>query len=92
MKLGQIIKYIERNIFLQNHAENEVGRLVPGLFLFLKKTLRKVKASGLQLNILRYISSIYFDSPQLGIQQNKRYKILGYRSRDMLNFDFIEKS
>ena len=35
MKLGQLIKYNKRNIFLKNYAENQAGRLVPGLFLFL---------------------------------------------------------
>ena len=29
-----------------NHAGNEVGRLVSDLFLFFKKALHKVKASG----------------------------------------------
>ena len=40
---------------MQNHAENEAVRLVPDLFLFLKKALNEVKKSGLQLsfNILR---------------------------------------
>ena len=37
-------------LFLKNHAENEVGRLVQDLFLFLKKALRKVKASGQHLS------------------------------------------
>ena len=37
MKFGQLIKYNKRNIFLQNYAENEAERLVPGLFLFSKK-------------------------------------------------------
>ena len=31
--------------------ENDVGRLVPDLFLFLKKPLYEVKASGLQLTL-----------------------------------------
>ena len=36
MKLGQLIEY--NKIFLfKNQAENEAGRLVPDLFLFLKK-------------------------------------------------------
>ena len=35
--------------------------------------------------------SITFDSPQLGKQLNKIYKTLEYWSRDMLNFDFLEK-
>ena len=34
----------------KNHAENEARRLVPHLFLFFKKTLYEVKASGLQLS------------------------------------------
>ena len=36
MKLGQLIEYNKRKIFLQKFAENEAGRLVPNLFLFLK--------------------------------------------------------
>ena len=46
--------------FFKNHAENERARLFPDLFLFFKKALYEVKASDLL--------SIYFDSPQLGIQ------------------------
>ena len=39
-----------REIFpFKNHAENEAGRLVPDIFLFFKKALYKVKASGPQL-------------------------------------------
>ena len=35
---------------------------------------------------------IYIDSPQFGLQQKKkRYETLGYWSRDMLNFYFVEK-
>ena len=36
MKLGQLIEYYKRNIFLQNYAENKAGRLVLDLFLFFK--------------------------------------------------------
>ena len=42
----------------------------------------KVKASGLQLLITL---SLTFD-------RNKLYKTLGYRIRDMLNFDLLEKN
>ena len=35
--------------------------------------------------------SMYFDSPQLGIQKNKLSKLLDYWSSDMFNFDFLEK-
>ena len=50
-KFGQLIKYNMRNIFLQNHAENDEERLDLDLFLFLKKAL---KASG------QHVSLIYF--------------------------------
>ena len=36
-KLGQLIEYNNRNIFLQTFTEDEAGRLVPDLFLFFKK-------------------------------------------------------
>ena len=54
MKFGQLIEYV-RNIFFNNHAENEAGRLIPGLFLFFKKALYKVKAGGqhFSFNIFR---------------------------------------
>ena len=34
MKFGQLIEYNKINVFFKNHAENQVGRLVPGLFVF----------------------------------------------------------
>ena len=43
MKLGQLIEYNKINIFLQNFAENEAGRLVPDLFLFSKKLNMRFK-------------------------------------------------
>ena len=46
MKFGQLIEY-NRNIFLQNHAGNEAGRLVPELSLLFKKVSYNVIASGL---------------------------------------------
>ena len=39
MKLGQLIEYNKRNIFFENYAENEVGRLASSS-----------EASGLQLS------------------------------------------
>ena len=55
MKFGQSIEYNKRNIFFKNHAQNEVERLVPDVFLFFKKALQEAKASGLQpsFNIFR---------------------------------------
>ena len=40
--------------FFKNHAENEAGGLIPDLFVFLKKVLCEVKASGLQLDFIRF--------------------------------------
>ena len=39
MKLGQLIEYNKRFVFLQNYEEDETGRLVPDLFLFFKRNL-----------------------------------------------------
>ena len=39
MKFGQLIEHSKRNIFLENHAENEAGKLVPDPFLFFKEVL-----------------------------------------------------
>ena len=38
-------------MFSFNHAENETGRLVPDFFLFFRKALFEVNASGLELSI-----------------------------------------
>ena len=55
MKFGQLVEFIKRDIPLEKHADNEEGRLVPDLFLFFKKALYEVQASGLLLgfNIFR---------------------------------------
>ena len=38
MKFGQLIEYNMGNVFFfKNHAENEAGRLVPNLIMFLRK-------------------------------------------------------
>ena len=50
MEFGQVIKYYKHMTSFKNHAENEAGGLVPDLFLFFKKALYEVKASGMQLN------------------------------------------
>ena len=59
MKFGQVIEYNNINIFFKNRVENEVGRLVPDLFLFFKNVLYEVKPGGLQLNfdIVRQFSA-----------------------------------
>ena len=45
----------------------------------------------MQKQLVWSLVSIYFDSPQLGIEINKLYNALDYWSRDMLNFKFLEK-
>ena len=37
MNFGQLTKFNMRKIFFKTHAENEAGRLVPGLFFFFFK-------------------------------------------------------
>ena len=41
MKFGQLIEYDKKNIFFKGHAENQTGRLVPELFLILKKNKKR---------------------------------------------------
>ena len=48
---GEVIEYNQRNVFFfKNHAQTEVARLVPGLFLFFKKMLYEVTAKDLRLS------------------------------------------
>ena len=48
---GEVIEYNQRNVFFfKNHAQIEVARLVPGLFLFFKKMLYEVTAKDLRLS------------------------------------------
>ena len=50
MKFGQLIESNNRNIFLENDAENEAGGLAPDLFLFFEIALYEVKANDLELS------------------------------------------
>ena len=55
MKFGQVKEYIKREIFFfKNHAENKTVKLVPDPFLFFKKALYEVNASGLQLSFNQF--------------------------------------
>ena len=45
MEFVQLIKYSMKKFFLKKHAENEIGRLVPDLFLLFKKALYKGKSN-----------------------------------------------
>ena len=69
----------------RNPAEIEAVRLVPDL-LFFKKVLYVVKPSG------RTSVSIYLDSPWLEHTIKTNDEISDCWSRDMLNFDFLEKN
>ena len=55
MKFDQVIKYISNEFFFFKHTENEPKKLLPDIFLFFKKALYEIKASGLDLsfNIFR---------------------------------------
>ena len=54
MKFGQLVEYNKRNIFFNNHVENEAGSPVSALFLIFKKALYKVKANGLQQMVSKW--------------------------------------
>ena len=64
MKFGQLIEYSKNKIFLPNHGENKVLRLVPELSLVFRKALNEIKASGLNFYFveksLRIISPPHF--------------------------------
>ena len=55
------------------------------LFCFFKKLYMRWK------QLICSLVSIYTDSPQLSYNKNELYKTFDYWSRDMLNFDFLEK-
>ena len=80
------ISWIEGNT-TKNYTENEVGKLVPGHFLFFKKALYILGKSKWSAAWFYYISI----SLKLAYNRNKLFKILHYQSRDMLNFDFLDK-
>ena len=73
--------------FFKSHEENEAGNLVSDLFLFFKKALYEVKASGLQLSFKIF----WWSSNWLAYDKNKLHKTLDYWSKNMINFDFLEK-
>ena len=50
IKFGKLIDIRWEIFFFKYHPKNEAGRLVPDFFLFFKKALYKMKASGLHLD------------------------------------------
>ena len=61
--------------FFKNYAEIEAVRLVSGLFLFSKKALYEVKASGLQLSFNIFLEPSTWHNNK---NKNKMYKTLDY--------------
>ena len=57
LKFGQGKQCSKRNIFFKNYGENEAGRLIADLFLFFKKPIFEVNASGLQLSFNQFRKS-----------------------------------
>ena len=50
MRFGQVIEYNKKIFFLKNCAKNAAWKLVPDLFLFIKRAIYELKASGVQLS------------------------------------------
>ena len=86
MKFDQLIEHPKKEIFFfKNYAENETVKLVRDRF-FLKKSLILGKSKW---------SAAWFHyiwiALKLAYNRNKLFKTLHYCSRDMLNFDFLDK-
>ena len=54
MKFGQLINYNKGKIFSSKIMQKMRMELLPDIFLFFKKALYEVKASGLQLTLKVY--------------------------------------
>ena len=86
LKFGQVIVYNNGNIFLQKSCR-KWGRETSSrpLFVFLKSFIwGKSKWSVASFQSLSIVLNLVNN-------KNKIYKSLEYWSRDMLNFDFLEK-
>ena len=87
MKFGQLIEYNKRSIFFfKNHPENKAGKLIPDNFLFFFKNFI-LGNSKWSTAWFHYISIAF----KLAYNKNKLFKTLHYWSRDMPNFDFLDK-
>ena len=86
MKLGQLMEHNKRNIFLQKSCKNWGRESSSGsLFVFFKKIkLGKSKWSAAWFHYILI-------SLKLTCNKNKLFKTFLYWSRDMLNFDFLDK-
>ena len=79
----QIIEHKRSIFFFKRCAENEVGRLVPNLLLFFNKNDKRKWSTA----YFKYISIAL----NFAYNKNKLYKTLDYWSKDMLNFEFLDK-
>ena len=70
MKFGQLLQY-NRIFFVKNYGENEVGRLVPDIFLFFEKAL--YDCMGWK-SVVKNLVSIYIGNPRLGLIIKENYK------------------
>ena len=85
MKFDQLIEYNTRNNFFKNHVENKARELVPKVFLFFEKLYMRQK------QLVCTLVSTDFDRPPLEHAIKKLCETLDCWSRDMLNFDSLEK-
>ena len=87
MKFGQVIEYNKRNISLQKPCRKR-GRDTSSrrLFVFLKKAFiwGKSKWSAASFQHILIVLNLTYNKSQL-------YKTFDYWSRDILNFDFLQK-
>ena len=86
IKLGQLIEYSRRNIFLQKLCRKWGWETSSRPLLIFKKCLIRGKSKWSAASF-QYISIAL----NLGYNKNKLYKTLDYWSRDMCNFNFPEK-
>ena len=67
--------------FFKNYAENEAGKLVPDHFFFKKSFILGKSKWSAAISI----------TLKLAYSRNKLFKNLHYWSRDIINFDFLDK-
>ena len=86
VKFGQLKEYNKTNICLQKSCRKwDRGTSSRPIFVFLKNfTVDRSKWSAAWF--------LYFNNPQISIQQKEQFKTLDYWFRDMLNFNFLDKS
>ena len=85
MKFGQLIEHAEKNIFFKKLCRKWCREASYRPFLFLRCfILGKSKCSP---TWFRYISIVL----KLAYKRKKQCNTLRYKSRDMLNYDFLDK-